>query len=186
MSTDKTELELLKDRANLMNITFHPSIGLEKLKKKVNNILQGTPEEVEVDVVAPQNAVGTQPETKLQAKGRLRKEASKLVRIKLTCMNPAKAAYPGEIFTVSNSVVGTHKRMVPFNADAGWHVPQIILNRIKSKEYVHHYVIPGPKGSKVNRQKLVKEFSVEILDPLTPKELKDLAQRQAMANSTDQ
>jgi hypothetical protein len=76
--------------------------------------------------------------------------------------------------------------MVPFNADAGWHVPQIILNRIKSKEYVHHYVIPGPKGSKVNRQKLVKEFSVEILDPLTPKELKDLAQRQAMANSTDQ
>ena len=101
-------------------------------------------------------------------------------------MNPAKAAYPGEIFTVSNSVVGTHKKYVPFNADSGWHVPQIILNMIKAREYMHHYIVPGPKGSKINRQKLVKEFSVEILDPLTAKELKDLAQRQAMANSTDQ
>jgi hypothetical protein len=29
---------------------------------------------------------------------------------------------------------------------------------------------------------LVKEFAIEILDPLTPQELKDLAQRQAMGN----
>ena len=34
------ELTVLKERATMMNISFHPSIGLEKLREKVNAAMQ--------------------------------------------------------------------------------------------------------------------------------------------------
>ena len=41
ISTQPDELTLLKNRAKLMGITHHPSIGLVKLKAKVNARLEG-------------------------------------------------------------------------------------------------------------------------------------------------
>ena len=38
-----SELDSLKARASLMGITHHPSIGVEKLKEKINNALEDTP-----------------------------------------------------------------------------------------------------------------------------------------------
>ena len=40
------------------------------------------------------------------------------------------------------------------------------------------------RGNKSRRGRLVKEFSVSYLDPLSVGEIHDLAQRQAMANGT--
>jgi len=37
----------------------------------------------------------------------------------------------------------------------------------------------------VRQGKLIKEFAIEVLDALTPGELHELAQRQAMAKSID-
>lgn len=111
------------------------------------------------------------------------KEATKLVRIRVTCMNPAKKEWEGEIFTVGNSVIGTHKRFVPFNADEGWHVPQIMLDMIKNRECQVFITEKSKHGVSVRRGKLIKEFAVEVLPPLTEEELKDLAQRQAMAGT---
>ena len=48
-ATPENELEVLKQRANTMNISFHPNIGVEKLRAKVNGVLSGD-EETETDV----------------------------------------------------------------------------------------------------------------------------------------
>jgi hypothetical protein len=120
-------------------------------------------------------------ETPAQLKAKRKQEALKLVRIRVACMNPVKANMKGDIFSVGNSEMGMIKKYVPFNAEQGWHVPNLILQEMKNKKFVSHYTVKV--GNKmVNKHKLIPEYSIEILDPLTPEELKDLANRQLMSN----
>lgn len=165
------ELSALKARADLLGISYHPSIGLEKLRDKVNAALSAGDKD--------------EPSAKDEAAERveMQRKASELVRIRITCMNPAKKEWEGEIFTTGNAVVGTFKKFVPFNADEGWHVPRIILEMIQQRECQVFTTIRGPRGNTTRQGKLIKEFAVEVMPPLTEDELKDLAQRQAMAGS---
>lgn len=175
VETDVTdELAMLKARADLLGVQYHPSIGVEKLREKVSAAMEDSEEVKKPD---PKGDPESDRRAKLQA------EASKLVRIRVTCMNPAKREWEGEIFTVGNSVVGTFKKFVPFNADEGWHVPQIMLDMIKSRECQIFTSEKDGRGNTIRKSKLIKEFAVEELPALTEDELKDLAQRQAMARS---
>lgn len=174
--TKVDELTLLKERADLMGIKYHPSIGLATLKEKVNSALSGTEEEEEVTV---------NEETPEQKRARLIAEATKLIRIRLTCMDPNKKGWTGEIFTVSNDIVGTVRKFVPFNAEKGYHVPNIIYKHLKRKKRQEFRTIKTRKGMDIKQGYLVPAFAIEVLPPLTPTELKDLAQRQAMNRSID-
>ena len=172
------ELTLLKQRAQTLGIKFHPSIGLESLRSKVSAALtREDAEEAAEEPVPEAPAV----ESRIQMRNRLRKEASALVRVRVTCMNPYKKEWKGEIFTASNSIVGTFRKYVQFNTEEGWHVPQIILNMIKARQFQTFYTIKNERGVAVRKGKLVPEFAVEVLPPLTEKELLELSRRQALA-----
>ena len=177
------QLAVLKARAQRLGIKFHPSIGLDALRSKIAEAL-ATSDELP-SAVTGTKAAPADKETRAEARARLRKEAGKLVRIRLTCMNPSKKDWLGEVFTVSNSVVGTYRKMVPFNNDEGWHVPQFILNMIKERKFQTFYSVKGPRGVTIRKGKLVPEFAVEIMSPLTPAELAELARRQAMAGNLE-
>lgn len=157
----QNELEVLKARADQLKIQYHPSIGLDKLREKVNEALKDKPDPQpkSIDPVA-------------------KKEAAKLIRVRIACMNPLKKDWEGEIFDVGNSVVGSFKKFVPFNVE--WHIPQLMFNFIKERKFQTFYT-EKVNGQEVRRGKQVAEFSIEVLPPLTEKELKELAQRQAMA-----
>lgn len=178
----KSELDLLKERANVMGITYSPNIGVETLKRKIEAALAGNdPDADTADSEAPvQEPVGESPQEKRM---RLNREARVLRRIRITCMNPNKKSMTGEIFTVSNAVVGTIKRFVPFDAEDGWHVEEMILKMIKARKFQTFYTVKLQNGRKARRGKLVPEFAVEMLKPLTQKELGDLAKRQAISGS---
>ena len=186
--TQVDELTTLKNRANQMGIQFHPNIGLEKLREKVAAALEPKkPEITEAPVEPSVGPVDSIPkvESNGQRKARKRREASALVRVRVTCMNPNKKEWEGELFTVGNSTIGTFRRYVPFNAEDGWHVERAILNMMQARECQVFYTAKGPRGNKVRKGKLVKEFNIEILEPLNEKELSDLAKRQAMADNLD-
>ena len=170
------ELTALKARADLLGITYHPSISVAKLRDKVANAL-AEPEEVEAPVVA---------EESVNAR-RLRKqqEASELIRIRLVCMNPNKKEWDGEVITAGNSTVGTFKKYTPFNADEGWHVPRIIYNQLAERECQVFVSKKDARGNTTRSGKIIKEFAIEILPQLTASELNELARRQAMAKSVD-
>ena len=177
------ELDALKARANLLGVKFHPSISLEKLREKVNAAVTSdgaaTSEEEAKDPAEPKQ------ETIGEKRKRLKTEALKLVRIRLTCLNPAKKEWEGEIITVGNSLIGSVKKFVPFNADDGWHVPYVIYQQLKERQCQIFYTATDARGNKVRKGKLIKEFAIEVLPPLTKEELEELARRQAMAKAID-
>lgn len=173
------ELENLKIRAEKLGVKFHPSISADKLREKIKaaqaegeGSVGGQPE--------VKSATGTDEESPAAKKLRLKREGLKLVRVRITCMNPTKKEWEGEIFTVSNNAVGTVKRYVPYNVEDGWHVEQILLNQLRERQCQIFVTEKDSRGNKIRKGKLIREFAIEVLEPLTEEELHDLAQRQAM------
>lgn len=182
----ESELDVLKERATKLGISFHPSIGIEKLRDKVNAAVEapvdGEEEKEKPELVKPKVE---KEETAIEKRCRIRAEALRLVRIRVSCMNPAKSEWPGEIITVGNSALGTVRKYVPFNNDEGWHVPEIIYKMMKARQCQVFVKAKTKHGVTVKQSKLINEFAIEVLPDLTKEEMKDLAQRQAMAHSID-
>ena len=172
-----TELENLKSRAEKLGVKFHPSISAEKLREKIK--AHQADSEGETGEAEPK-AEDTTENPSLK-KLRLKREALKLVRVRITCMNPAKKEWEGEIITVANNAVGTVKRYVPFNTEDGWHVEHILLEQLRERQCQIFVSEKDSRGNKVRKGKLIREFAIEVLEPLTEEELAELAQRQAMA-----
>lgn len=185
---EQSELETLKARATQLGITFHPNIGVDKLRDKVSRTLEPTVEPTDVPVVkAVPAGSGKAPLTeeewmkKNAIKGR--KSAGALVRIRVTCMNPNKGALAGEWFSVGSAKLGTYKKFIQFNE--AWHVPRIVYEDILGRVCNVPRIIKLPGGRTRAEVNLVKEYAVEVLPRLTPKELSDLAAQQAASHSID-
>jgi hypothetical protein len=129
--------------------------------------------------------VDTGPETEGQKKNRLRREAMALVRVRVSCMDPQKKNLKGELICVSNRNFGTIQRFIPFNRE--WHIEKVLYDALQEKEYmVFDREKTGRAGIEVVTPRNVPAFNIQVLPPLTKGELKDLAQRQAMADGTRQ
>ena len=175
------ELTTLKARADLLGISYHPSIGLAKLKEKIAQDLEP---EAPVQEVKEEAAAPT-VETEGQRRQRLKKDASALIRIRITCLNPAKKEWEGEIITAGNSTVGTFKKFIPFNAPEGWHVPRILYNQLVQRECQIFMTARDSQGRATRKGRVIKEFAVEVLPALAQDDLDEMARRQAMAKAID-
>lgn len=185
------EMETLKERAKQMGIKHHPSIGLDKLRDKVNDTLKPKAEDTEPAIKATKvpEIKGAKAKTVLQLKQehntRLRKDALRLVRVIVVCMSPNKKDWPGEIFTVSNSIIGTVKKYVPFNTDIGYHIPYIIYEQLISRQYQAFVKTKMANGQTKTTPKMLSEFNVQLLSPLTKTEMGELKTQQALNHSID-
>lgn len=198
----KTELQSLQERCQLMGIKYHPNSKEESLRAKIQASLDDkNPDEVGEDSVDPVdngNPANSsmpdlskldpsilvpkgvfKPETKEERAYRLRMAGTKLVRVYIHCNNPMKKEWQGEQFTVSNRNLGTLSRFVPFEQE--WHVEAAILDMMRDRQYLGFNTRKaGPMKLEIKEPKFIKEFNIEVLDPLTEKEIKDLAIKQAM------
>ena len=178
------EKEVLMQRADKLGIKYSNNIGLETLRERINAKLEereAVVEEEEVEEEPKKKETKTAAQVKETAVQKARKEALKLVRVNITSMENTKNNLSGEIFTVSNGVVGTIKRYIPFGVD--WHIEQILLNTLKEKEFQRFGTEKTPGGQTVRRAKSVPAYAIQILPPLTEKELEDLRKSQ-MARQT--
>lgn len=163
------ERDALESQAKALGIRYHPNISDENLRDRIRAVNN-----------QPSTAVATPTNQKFHE---ARKKAHELVRIQVTCRNPAKTDWSGEIFRFGNAAVGQMAKYVPFNGKP-YHVPRAILNCIKRRQYAQAYKETLPNKIKVTRYRNVDEFSVTELPPLTKAELAQLANRQAMAAGT--
>lgn len=163
------ELTSLKKRADVMGVKYHPNISVDKLKAKIQESLDEKSE-------APE------PSVKPKVVSSKLNPHLELVRVRVTCMDQSKANQSGIIFTVGNSKVGTIKKYVPF--DVEWHIPRLMFETMKEAKTQLFFTVKDDKGNDITKSKSVNTYAIEVLPPLTEAELKDLAQRQAMANGT--
>ena len=174
METEEIEMEMETEEIEMEMETeeIEKEIVVEEIEKEI--VVEEKPKTIPVKKV----------ETAAAKKIRMRNEAIKLVRVRLTCMNPAKKNWPGEIFSVSNKILGTIKKYIPYDTtEDGYHVPHVIYEHLKDRQYQTFIRRKLANGQTAVTGKLVKEFSIEILPSLTQKELDKLATQQAMANS---
>ena len=174
----KTQLEILQERADTLGIAYTSETSVDELKAKVSAKLNGGEE--------PKEKAPQETESEIEKANRERQEAfleaTKLIRCRITNMNPAKADLACETFWISNGIVGMVSRTIPYGEQAdGWHVEQMLLNMLLEKKFQQIRTIKGPNGQMIPQTKWVKEFAIEILPPLTEKELKILANKQAAA-----
>jgi len=173
----EAELEALKARADLLGVKYHPKTKAEKLRAKIELHLAAQDDEQEEEVEAPAAEM-----TRAQVRAQRRKDASKLIRVRVTCMNPNKKNWRGEIVSVGSAKMGTFKKFIPFDSPDGWHIPKIIYDALKERKFSSFTSVKTAKGQTVRKARLVPEFSIEVLPDLTEKELKEIARKQALAS----
>ena len=172
MST--SERDSLKALADQQGLTYKENIPTDRLRA----LVYGATDEVNEPVAVVEESLADK-------RLRIRNAALKLIRVNITCMNPAKAAYTGELFTIGNSIIPTITKMVPFGTPEGYHIPQILLDHIKSKEFQTFIPKKGKNGIDTVTSKCIREYAVEILPSLTPTEIQEIAKLQAMKSNQD-
>ncbi len=185
------ELSMLKARASLMGIAFSNNIGLDALKQKIAEKVNGEakpelPEEDEepVDERSPVELAKPAP----TLRQRLLQDNMRLIRVRITCLDPKKKDLPGEIITVANRYIGTVRKFVPFGevTEGGYHIPYVIFKMLKKRKFLNIRVRPNPKGGQdIVESKYVPEFAIEELPQLTAVELERLARAQIAAGSVE-
>lgn len=169
-----SERDSLKALADQQGLTYKDNIPTDRLRA----LVYGATDEVGEPVAVVEESLADK-------RLRIRNAALKLIRVNITCMNPAKAAYTGELFTIGNSIIPTITKMVPFGTPEGYHIPQILLDHIKGKEFQTFIPKKGKNGIDTVTSKCIREYAVEILPSLTPTEIQEIAKLQAMKSNQD-
>lgn len=193
---EKASLKLVADQ---MGITYSNNITVERLKEKIqekrdaiNNASASTAstdsgaEATKVNPLASPNAEEL-PEKPLTLRQYLQAEQMKLVRCRITCMDPKKADLTGEIFTVANEYLGTVRKFVPFGeiTDNGYHIPYCIYQMMLGREFLQIRIVKKSGGRQETKTAYVREFSIDVLPDLTKEELSRLANMQASRGDVD-
>lgn len=189
---EPTALELLKSEADAYKIAYSPNIGIEALRGKVDGYLEAKAEAqqlakeelakeaaIETEVAKRTGAIKAAPITADEkefdlGKHRQKKtlEATRLVRVIVSCLNPDKSGDDQGNFQAGNAFIETVKRQIPFNVP--WYTEQILLNVIREKTYQQRY------GKGLLQQRNAKEYQVTEIGDISPQELEELKRSQAL------
>lgn len=169
-------LEQLKEKADSLGIKYSASLkNPETLLKKIEAEILLLAEEEELNQEA---AKGTHADSRSEeeiAAENLAK-AKELVRVKVSCLNPALKSRGGVRVQVGNAKLGMIGRHIPF--DHEWHVERILVEELRNRQYMSFEEREGKYGIKVKDKRMVPAFNVIELAPLTKAELEQLAEDQ--------
>lgn len=191
----KTHLDTLKQKANLMGISYSNNIGIEALKAKIDAKMNGETEvqesqeqpQPEAQTLSSAEADVAQAQPKKDWRQELRDEEMKLIRVRITNMDPKKKDLPGEILTVANRFIGNVRKYIPYGeaTENGYCIPNCLYKQLKERQFQHIKVTKDSEGREKVVTKMVREFALEVLPQLTEKELAQLAASQAAAGGLD-
>lgn len=200
--SEDERLKLLKQRAKMMGIVHSNNISADTLSQKIEEHRNGGGNQATANkqdsldngdanpppLVDPSAPKPTGPKNKReQLRARLVAENMKLVRLRITNLDPKKKDLPGEVITTGNNILGTVRKFVPFGevTENGYHVPNIIYKMLKARKFLNIRVIKDKTGRGNDRveSNWVPEFALEVLPQLTQQELNRLGQAQLSAGN---
>lgn len=161
-------IEALRNQCDLLGITYHH----KNKEQTLIELIQAHHDKMKV-------AEEKVPATEVEILNAARKEALRLHRVMVTCNDPMKINYPGEVFQAGNANIATIKKYCPFGNTNGWHMPKILLNSIEDKEFRR----PNKDQRDARSGGMAKAYTVTYLDNLKPEEFEQLKQIQEMRRS---
>lgn len=178
-----TRLESLKAKADKLGIKFKSNISETALAKKIESVLAdestAKDESDEVDESEQDDEEeAPKPKPKKLDKASERKRSQKLVRVIVRPLDPRRTQLDGELVMTGNSAIGTTGKFVPFNIEAGFHIPEIIYNTLKDRTFTEFYTVQDKDGNEHTKSRQKKAFIIEVLDPLTEEEIQEIKIRQ--------
>ena len=168
--TQKSERDTLKDRADLMGLSFPGNISTDKLRKLVNGELEG-----------PETKTTTSKDKKqssLDVSDIIREQTRK-VRVIISCNDPQMKDWEATPYMqISNNIFTLPKVVVPFNVE--WHIHYAYYLFLKEQKCTVSTKKRDEKGRPITVNKIISKYNIQDLPPLTEEELKKLRQAQAM------
>lgn len=127
---------------------------------------------------------GFDPDAGLTTRQILMRDQLKLVRVRIANLDPSKKDLSGEILTVANEYIGTVRKFIPFGeaTDEGYHVPQCLLSMMQERKFQTIRTIKDGRSGTIRVETgEAREFAIEILEPLSETEMRQLATAQQAA-----
>lgn len=211
-----TSIDPLRALAKDLNVPFSGNTGIETLRTKLVTHLQtfvvANPsrtqefdepdlsagfdeDEIQVNIPVPKkpkmNLMKIDPTTiedvglRRQA---IRAQALRLVRVKITNLDPNDAPINGAIISLQNKYTGKVAKYIPFGDESanGYHIPWMMYEHLKQWKFPLRKEQKGGRfGVKTYKTTMAPKFAVEVLPALTMDELRDLANHQRAAQSID-
>jgi hypothetical protein len=173
--TVEFDLEEIRAKAKELGIKYHPAQKAETIQQNIDEFLSGQ------DVIA---AAAPKPkeETPAQVEERLLKEATALIPVTVTSMDPADAETTGVLVSVGNRKLGQITKAIPFGYK--WYMPKILVQHMEAQMFCRSSMVPtGVPGTpeRLNTQWL-KKYAIMYHPMPTPEDLAELAKAQALGN----
>ena len=177
-----TRMESLKAKADQLGIKYKSNISETALAKKIESVLndESTAKDESDADESEQDGEEEEPKPKPKKldKAAERKRSQKLIRVIVRPLDPRRTQLDGELVMTGNSVIGTTGKFVPFNIETGFHVPEIIYNALKDRTFTEFYTVEDAQGNEHTKSRQKKAFLIEVLDPLTESEIREIKIRQ--------
>ena len=157
----KYDIDVLKAKADLLGVTYHPNIGGEKLKAKIDLHLEEVETKLEPETETPANVKSVGPNKTVKD---IEKEARKPVRCIITDNDPAEQSNPTIVHTIQNKYF---KIGVIIKKDEEQDVPSAVVKALKAKTMVKwvnsiNNITKRPTGNKVPTTK--KRFNIQLIN----------------------
>lgn len=192
----RPRIDVLKERARSLGISHSPNIGEAKLAEKIDQYLLDTQgindndglddDDTEDGDLPIKRRQSTPKKSEAEIKADARKQAQLLVRVNVTPNDPRCIQLNGELILTGNALTGTIGKFVPFNTPRGYLIPQSILNVLKDRTYTHFRYRKDAYGNDIPYPVQRKAFNIEIMKPLTQKQIDAIAKRQIAAARWDE
>ena len=163
----ETRLEDLRNQCTLRGIKFHHRNNEEKL---LELIAQQDAKDNPVPTKSPGNM------TSLEKLHAMRRKCLRLRRVMITCNDPMKLKYKGEIFQAANANVAAIRKYCPFGNTNGWYMPQLLLNVAEEKQFRR----PNSDERNALSGGMAKMYNITYLDDLTVEQFNELKHQQEL------
>ena len=170
MADNQMTKEELQSALELMGVKVHHNANLKTLQQAFDEAKATPLEGIPVD------SLKTDHKAHLIMK-----------RYKISCMNPVKRDWTGEIFTAGNDRVGTVRKFVPYNCIAAeaWHIPAIIVEGILAQKYLEITMKKDRNGHDYVSKAWKPSFVLSELPELSVDEMQRLAHHQRLVSAAD-
>ncbi len=183
-ATDKDLLDALKSEALELGVKFHPATGLAKLQQlvmdhkaieQVSDDSTKTPEKKKKEKDS-YDSLNEEAKKRINIENK-RREATKLIRVAISCMDSNKSQWDGDIYKAGNSIIPSIKMFIPYQSES-WHLPKIMIDFLGSKKTQIINTQVDDRGRETIHKTQIPMFNIVELPALTEKEIETLKQAQ--------